>query len=64
MASVEISVGTAMPAAPSSTALSKLYLFFQKPVRVFDRDGAIINQDADSERHTAKSIVLMVWPGL
>ena len=55
MASVETSVGTAMPAAPCSVASGSGMSFFgQQAMGVLDRHRRIVDQDADRERETAE----------
>ena len=55
MASVETSVGTAIPAEPCSVASGKRHAFLgEQPVRVLDRHRRIVDQDADRERETAE----------
>ena len=55
MASVETSVGTAMPAAPCSVACGSGMSFFgEQAMGVLDRHRRIVDQDADRERQAAE----------
>ena len=55
IATVETSVGTAMPAEPCRVASgSGIVLLGQQPMRVLDRHRRIVDQDADREREAAK----------
>ena len=55
MASVETSVGTAMPAAPCSVADGKRHMFLgEQAMRVLDRDRRIVDQNADRQRQAAE----------
>ena len=55
MASVDTSVGTAMPAAPWSVASGRrLALLGEQAMGVLDRDRRIVDQNADREREPAE----------
>ena len=55
MASVETSVGTAIPAAPCSVAYGSGCAFLgEQAMGVLDGDRGIVDQDADREREAAQ----------
>ena len=55
MASVETSVGTAMPAAPCSVASRQRHVLLgEQAVGVLDRHRRVVDQDADREREAAE----------
>ena len=54
IASVETSVGTAMPAEPCSVACRQRHAVLEQPVGVLDGHCGIVDQDADREREAAQ----------